>query len=61
MEAEVVRMSCSLFNGGPESCGTVSSFSWIIMNDMTLLIVPSCPGGTLFLLVMFTASAIKGQ
>lgn len=25
MEAEVVRMSCSLFNGGPESCGTVTS------------------------------------
>lgn len=27
MEAEVVRMTCSLFSGGPESCGTVSSFS----------------------------------
>ena len=25
MEAEVVRMSCTLFNGGDESCGTVSS------------------------------------
>ncbi|GAA6111147.1 sphingosine-1-phosphate lyase 1 [Tachysurus ichikawai] len=25
MEAEVVRMTCSLFNGGPESCGTVTS------------------------------------
>ncbi|KAF5890422.1 sphingosine-1-phosphate lyase 1-like, partial [Clarias magur] len=25
MEAEVVRMACSLFNGGPESCGTVTS------------------------------------
>uniref|UniRef100_A0A3P9K6W4 sphinganine-1-phosphate aldolase n=1 Tax=Oryzias latipes TaxID=8090 RepID=A0A3P9K6W4_ORYLA len=25
MEAEVVRMSCSLFNGGPDSCGTVTS------------------------------------
>ncbi|XP_066535333.1 sphingosine-1-phosphate lyase 1 [Hoplias malabaricus] len=25
MEAEVVRMSCALFNGGPESCGTVTS------------------------------------
>ncbi|XP_043991929.1 sphingosine-1-phosphate lyase 1 [Gambusia affinis] len=25
MEAEVVRMSCSLFNGGPNSCGTVTS------------------------------------
>uniref|UniRef100_A0A8C6SDD2 sphinganine-1-phosphate aldolase n=1 Tax=Neogobius melanostomus TaxID=47308 RepID=A0A8C6SDD2_9GOBI len=24
MEAEVVRMSCSLFHGGPNSCGTVS-------------------------------------
>ena len=24
MEAEVVRMTCSLFHGGPESCGTVS-------------------------------------
>ncbi|XP_036430201.1 sphingosine-1-phosphate lyase 1 [Colossoma macropomum] len=25
MEAEVVRMACSLFNGGPDSCGTVTS------------------------------------
>ncbi|XP_057704375.1 sphingosine-1-phosphate lyase 1 isoform X2 [Corythoichthys intestinalis] len=25
MEAEVVRMSCTLFNGGPSSCGTVTS------------------------------------
>ncbi|KAK7901692.1 hypothetical protein WMY93_018461 [Mugilogobius chulae] len=25
MEAEVVRMSCSLFHGGPNSCGTVTS------------------------------------
>ncbi|KAM4730348.1 sphingosine-1-phosphate lyase 1 isoform 2-T2 [Anableps anableps] len=25
MEAEVVRMSCSLFRGGPNSCGTVTS------------------------------------
>lgn len=25
MEAEVVRMSCSLFQGGPNSCGTVTS------------------------------------
>ncbi|CAL1578378.1 unnamed protein product [Knipowitschia caucasica] len=25
MEAEVVRMSCSLFHGGPHSCGTVTS------------------------------------
>ncbi|XP_043111563.1 sphingosine-1-phosphate lyase 1 [Puntigrus tetrazona] len=25
MEAEVVRMTCALFNGGPESCGTVTS------------------------------------
>ncbi|CAG6017833.1 unnamed protein product [Menidia menidia] len=25
MEAEVVRMSCALFNGGPNSCGTVTS------------------------------------
>uniref|UniRef100_A0A8C5I8W1 sphinganine-1-phosphate aldolase n=1 Tax=Gouania willdenowi TaxID=441366 RepID=A0A8C5I8W1_GOUWI len=25
MEAEVVRMSCTLFNGGPKSCGTVTS------------------------------------
>ncbi|CAL8257022.1 unnamed protein product [Lota lota] len=25
MEAEVVRMTCSLFHGGPESCGTVTS------------------------------------
>uniref|UniRef100_A0AAY4E3D2 sphinganine-1-phosphate aldolase n=1 Tax=Denticeps clupeoides TaxID=299321 RepID=A0AAY4E3D2_9TELE len=25
MEAEVVRMTCNLFNGGPESCGTVTS------------------------------------
>uniref|UniRef100_A0A3B1KIT3 Sphingosine-1-phosphate lyase 1 n=2 Tax=Astyanax mexicanus TaxID=7994 RepID=A0A3B1KIT3_ASTMX len=25
MEAEVVRMACTLFNGGPESCGTVTS------------------------------------
>lgn len=24
MEAEVVRMCCTLFNGGPNSCGTVS-------------------------------------
>ena len=23
MEAEVVRMTCNLFQGGPESCGTV--------------------------------------
>jgi len=29
MEAEVVRMACTLFQGGPESCGTVSSgTSW---------------------------------
>lgn len=27
MEAEVVRMSCTLFHGGPNSCGTVRSFS----------------------------------
>lgn len=33
MEAEVVRMTCSLFSGGPESCGTVSSFSWLIINE----------------------------
>ena len=25
MEAEIVRMCCSLFNGSPESCGTVTS------------------------------------
>uniref|UniRef100_A0A8C1Z6P3 sphinganine-1-phosphate aldolase n=1 Tax=Cyprinus carpio TaxID=7962 RepID=A0A8C1Z6P3_CYPCA len=25
MEAEVVRMACALFNGGPDSCGTVTS------------------------------------
>ncbi|XP_078387059.1 sphingosine-1-phosphate lyase 1 isoform X2 [Cetorhinus maximus] len=25
MEAEVVRMSCTLFHGGPDSCGTVTS------------------------------------
>ncbi|XP_051504453.1 sphingosine-1-phosphate lyase 1-like isoform X2 [Myxocyprinus asiaticus] len=25
MEAEVVRMTCALFNGGPNSCGTVTS------------------------------------
>lgn len=25
MEAEVVRMACTLFNGGPQSCGTVTS------------------------------------
>lgn len=25
MEAEVVRMTCSLFHGGPDSCGTVTS------------------------------------
>ncbi|XP_051507943.1 sphingosine-1-phosphate lyase 1-like isoform X2 [Myxocyprinus asiaticus] len=25
MEAEVVRMACALFNGGPNSCGTVTS------------------------------------
>ncbi|KAG7279818.1 hypothetical protein CRUP_013728 [Coryphaenoides rupestris] len=25
MEAEVVRMTCTLFHGGPESCGTVTS------------------------------------
>ncbi|XP_043535102.1 sphingosine-1-phosphate lyase 1 isoform X1 [Chiloscyllium plagiosum] len=25
MEAEVVRMACTLFRGGPESCGTVTS------------------------------------
>ncbi|KAL2083235.1 hypothetical protein ACEWY4_021008 [Coilia grayii] len=25
MEAEVVRMTCELFHGGPESCGTVTS------------------------------------
>uniref|UniRef100_A0A671NYF9 sphinganine-1-phosphate aldolase n=1 Tax=Sinocyclocheilus anshuiensis TaxID=1608454 RepID=A0A671NYF9_9TELE len=25
MEAEVVRMTCALFNGGPDSCGTVTS------------------------------------
>ncbi|XP_060943917.1 sphingosine-1-phosphate lyase 1 isoform X2 [Limanda limanda] len=25
MEAEVVRMACTLFHGGPESCGTVTS------------------------------------
>ena len=23
MEAEVVRMTCNMFNGGPQSCGTV--------------------------------------
>ncbi|KAM4636004.1 sphingosine-1-phosphate lyase 1 [Discoglossus pictus] len=25
MEAEVVRMTCTLFNGGPDSCGTITS------------------------------------
>ncbi|KAK6293411.1 hypothetical protein J4Q44_G00357370 [Coregonus suidteri] len=25
MEAEIVRMACTLFNGGPNSCGTVTS------------------------------------
>lgn len=25
LEAEIVRMTCSLFNGGPDSCGCVSS------------------------------------
>lgn len=24
LEAEIVRMTCSLFNGGPDSCGCVS-------------------------------------
>ena len=24
MEAEVVRMTCDMFNGGPETCGSVS-------------------------------------
>lgn len=33
MEAEVVRMTCSLFNGGPESCGTVSTFSRLISDE----------------------------
>ncbi len=25
MEAEVVRVACDMFNGGPDSCGTVTS------------------------------------
>jgi sphinganine-1-phosphate aldolase len=25
MEAEVVRMTCNMFNGGPESCGSMTS------------------------------------
>lgn len=27
MEAEVVRMCCALFHGGPNSCGTVSAMT----------------------------------
>ena len=30
MEAEVVRMTCNLFNGGPDTCGTVSSMCQFI-------------------------------
>ena len=25
MEAEVVRMTCDMFNGGPETCGTMTT------------------------------------
>lgn len=28
MEAEVVRMACTLFHGGPNSCGTVRSINF---------------------------------
>lgn len=28
IEAEIVRMACSLFNGGPDSCGCVSTCRW---------------------------------
>lgn len=49
MEAEVVRMACSLFNGGPESCGTVRLHSssnpsrdkWL-SRDVILFIICAC-------------------
>ena len=31
MEAEVVRMCCTMFNGGPETAGTVSLYSFIVV------------------------------
>lgn len=37
MEAEVVRISCNLFRGGPESCGTVSTAQLSIVNLNTLV------------------------
>lgn len=50
MEAEVVRMACTLFNGGPNSCGTVSyqkhftntltHIHWFYLNNF----LPLCSG-----------------
>lgn len=35
MEAEVVRMTCSMFNGGPQSCGTVSNYLFAVILIMS--------------------------
>lgn len=38
MEAEVVRMCCNMFNGGPDSCGTVrqpNTFGYYISINKT--------------------------
>lgn len=35
MEAEVVRMTCTLFNGGPNTCGTVSLPSVLPQGSLT--------------------------
>ena len=30
MEAEVVRMTCNMFHGGPDSCGCVSTPNFLL-------------------------------
>ena len=39
MEAEVVRMTCNLFNGSPKSCGTVRLFEIILKKKMVSLLI----------------------
>ena len=40
MEAEVVRMTCNMFNGGSDSCGTVGII--VIMNALCVHVCDQC-------------------
>ena len=42
MEAEVVRMTCTMFNGGPDSCGTVSMAPFVSFTSLQMDTVYDC-------------------